>query len=318
MKKIIFTIIAFIIICGGGYYFSVANSLTASVQDNGEAIYLNAQDMGTYSKMQKLAAALEKNGKKVVLSGKESFKSGLFNLYAASDIHNLPKVLDSKAINLLWIPNVIDDMPEILRPYDVIVVESMGSFTHLKAINVRTAFIPPAVDMRYKKAYHPSKNYPMFYGDNDTGFSLSLYLAGPTDLRVDVYGNGFSGYWSESELIAPTATGSDFRHYPLVMVDQSEDNIKDEVVNAKIIEIIEQGGLPYVRYNPGIAKMFGEAVPMYMTQDEFLPEIKRLLNAPNELKERLDAIRRIANSWNSDSQAKKFIELFDVMKKKMK
>lgn len=317
MKKIIFTILAFVIICGGGYYLTL-NKIQASSDDKTEAIYINAQDMAAYSKMQKLVTALEKNGKKVILSGRENFKSGLFNLYATSDTKNMPNVLDSKAINMLWVPQVVEDMPEVLRPCDVVIVENMSSFSHLKAINMRTAFIPPAVDIRYKQSKMPNKNYPMFYGNNDSGFSLSLYLAGPTDLKVDVYGTGFSGYWAENDIIAETANANDFQHYPLVMIDQSEEDIRDEVVNSKIIEVIEQGGLPYLRYNSGVAKMFGEAVPMYMTQAEFLPEIKRLLNSPNELKERKEAIRQIANSWSSDSQAKKIIELFDVMKKKMK
>jgi len=315
MKKTVFLILAFIIISGGVYYLKPQKS---SINKTGEAIYVNAQDMGTYSKMQKLTEAFKKNEREVFLSGKENFKSGLFNLYAASDINNLPKVLDEKAINILFLPDAANNMSQILRPYDVIVVENMSSFAHLKAINMRTAFIPPAVDIRYKHLKNPHKNYPMFYGNNDNGFSLSLYLAGPTDLKVDVYGRGFSGYWSEGDIIAPTASGDDFQRYPLVLIDQSEEDIKNETVNSRIIEVIEQGGLPYLRYNSGVAKMFGEAVPMYMTQEEFLPEIKRLLNSPKEIQERKEAIRRIAEGWSSDSQAKKIIELFDVMKKKMK
>jgi len=315
MKKTVFLILAFIIIGVGVYYFKPP---VPPVSEPKESIYVNAQDMGAYSKMQKLTAVLENNEKKVILSGKENFKSGLFNIYAASDIHHLPKVLDNRAINMLLLPNVPDNTSEILRPYDVIVVENMSSFSHLKAINMRTAFIPPAIDIRYKQLKNPVKNYPMFYGNNDSGFSLSLYLAGPTDLKVDVYGTGFSGYWSDADIIAPTPSTDDFQRYPLVLVDQSEEDIKDETVNARIIEVIEQGGLPYLRYNSGVAKMFGEAVPMYMTQEEFLPEIKRLLNSSKELKERREAIRRIADGWNSNSQAQKIIELFDVMKKKMR
>jgi len=319
MKKIVFLIIAFIIISGGVYSFYHQEKEAPVSSDNpSEVIYLNAYDMTSYGKMQKLAAALKNNGRKAILSGKESFKSGLFNLYAVSDTQNMPTILDSKAINILWVPKVVEDMPEVLRPCDVVVVESISSFTHLKAINMRTAYIPPAVDMRYKSAKNPSKNYPMFYGNNDSGFSLSLYLAGPTDLKVDVYGTGFSGYWSEDDIVAETAGAREFQRYPLVMIDQSDEDIRDEVVNAKIIEVIEQGGLPYIRYNSGVAKMFGEAVPMYMTPEEFLPEIRHLLNSPNEIRERKEALWQIANGWSSDSQARKIIELFDVMKKKMR
>ena len=50
--------------------------------------------------MQELAQALRKTGTEVVLSGKGSFATGDFNLYAADNIDNLPEVADRNAINV--------------------------------------------------------------------------------------------------------------------------------------------------------------------------------------------------------------------------
>lgn len=102
--------------------------------------------------MQELAQALRKTGTEVVLSGKGSFATGDFNLYAADNIGNLPEVADRNAINVLWLPMVqgSDDAAR-LRPFDVVVVKSMAAFGHLKAINVRTAYIPDAINIKIRQ-----------------------------------------------------------------------------------------------------------------------------------------------------------------------
>jgi len=280
------------------------------------AIYLNAADKPSYLRLKKLGKALKKEGKTVFISKKDHFKSGKFNIYGAENDLNLPAVIDASAINFLWTPAVPQDTIESYRPFDVIVVQNIPSFSYLKAINVRTAYIPEAINL-YKKPAKRKSEGVMYYGDIIENFSLSLYLAGPTDLKVDVYGNGFENLWDEKEIMNRPVEVADFLRYAIVLVDQSEENIKDELINQRIIRIIESGGLPYIRYNSGVAKIFGDAIPMYMNQAEFLPKIQHLLANPQERTDHLEAIYQTAQQWNSSSQAKKFLELFDIMEKKM-
>lgn len=282
-----------------------------------DVFYLNAYDDVSYKNLEKLAQNLKKQKVKVVLSTKDHFKSGLINIYASENIDKLPPVADQKAINFLWLSRINRNDMDSFRPYDVIVVKNMPDFSHLKAINVRTAYIPDAIDITSKKFAAISEDYPMYYGNNDTGFSLALYLAGPTDLNIDVYGSGFSGYWPENELMNREANSYDFQRYPLVLVDQTDDDIRDELINQRIITVIENGGLPYVRYNSGIAKMFGDTIPMYQNESSFLPEIKQLLANKNEISARRNTLIYKSQQWSSSSQAKKFIELADIMKRKM-
>ena len=313
MKKILLSILILLLISLGVFYWLFTPKAILSA----ETIYLNANDDVSYNHLEKLAKALKKEGKQVILSKNGEFHSGLFNIYAATDIQNLPAVLDKKSINFLWIPVVENGDTELLRPFDVIIVHSISSFNYLKAINVRTAYIPLAINT--VSSSKPAKqSYPMYYGDNNNGFSLSLYLAGPSDIKVDVFGQGFSGYWDEDEIMIDPATPGDFQRYPLVLADQTDEDIRDELINENIIKIIEHGGLPYLRYNSGIEKIFGKIIPMYTSAEEFLPRIKYLLNDIPDLNQRRKDMLEIAKKWNSESQAKKFIELFEVMKKKMK
>jgi hypothetical protein len=268
-------------------------------------------------RLKKLGKALKKQGKTVFIAKKPPFKSGKYNIYGAENDLNLPKIADENAINFLWIPSVQQDTTEPYRPFDVIVVQNIPSFGYLKAINMRTAYIPEAINLHKKPNKQKSQGI-MYYGDNNGDFSLALYLAGPTDLKIDVYGKGFEGLWSKNEIMKKSVEVEDFRRYAVVLADQSENDIRDELINQRVIRIIESGGLPYLRYNSGIAKIFGNAVPMYMNQQEFLPKLQELLNNPQEIHSHLNDIYETAQEWDSSSQAKKFIELFEVMNKKRK
>lgn len=311
MKKYLSLLFAGVLICGGFLYGFKENLFYAK-----EAIYLNANDEKSYLELKRLKNALRGEGKHVVLSDKNSFKSGEINLYAAFDEKELPKVLDMEAINFLWIEELSDMWAlEKLRDFDVIVVKQFPLFSHLKAVNVRTAYIPDIIEEIEPKKQDDNGKV-MYWGDNDTGFSLALYLAGKNDFSVDIYGNGFEGLWPKEEIMGKREDIADFRDYKFVLVDQSDEDIRDEVVNKKIIQIIEGGGLPLVRYNFGVRKLFGDDVPMYANEDEFLQMFNRLLSSTEETNERKKQLFATTKKWNAQSAALKFIELFEIMEKK--
>ena len=281
-------------------------------------IYINVNSIKIspfFRDMQELAQALRKTGTEVVLSGKGSFATGDFNLYAADNIDNLPEIADRYAINVLWLPMVqgSDDAAR-LRPFDVVVVKSMAAFGHLKAINVRTAYIPDAINIKNPANRRPNGK-AMFYGDN-RGFSLPLYLAGRADMSVDVYGKGFENVWPTDEIMPDAPQPEDFQTYSAVLLDQSDEAVRDELVSPQVIEVIENGGLPYLRFNSGIYKIFGEALPMYGNEQEFAAGLRELEQNPALVQQRRAALRETAKQWDSVSQAQKFVEIFAIMQQK--
>ena len=312
MKKVIISLVL-LLACITAIYVWNAPRYTKA-----DTIYLNANDAVSYARLQKLAHALNKEGYRTIVSTQNNFKSGLFNIYAANNNQQaaLPPVVDSKAINLLWVPAVVENQPEPLRAYDVIVVENMSSFLHLKAVNVRTAYIPEAIDIISVSNKKP-QNKIMYYGDA-TAFSLALYLVGTTNLTVDLFGKGFEKNNNQNKFVKEAPKASDFTDYSLILIDQSDEEIAQELINQRIITAIENGGLPYIRYNNGVAKIFGNKLPMYANEQEFLPKAQMFLNNPVLIAENKEALRQIAHNWNTQSQAKKFTEILEIMKKKMK
>ncbi len=325
MKKYLLLYIALLIGCAVLLFYSrileKSSALSSLMHKNDNIvslIYINthASPMTPlYRQAKKLQNAFEKIGLNVVLSDMNHTRSGDFNLYIAENLNNLPKVLDPNAINILWLPMVYEtDDVSPLRPFDVVVVKSIEAFNHLKAINVRTAFIPDAINIKDIPLSQPSKK-AMFYGDNQ-GFSLSLYIAGKNNLSLDIYGNGFENFWPQDEIIASSPSLNDFSQYAVVLVDQSENTIRDGLLDTKIIEALENGGVPFLRFNNGIYKIFGDALPLYHNEDEFVSLLNQMKNNPKLILQIRQNLRQISQKWNSVSQAQKFSELFEIMQKK--
>ncbi len=312
MKKILVTISLLAVIILAGVYFYLSTALPKDEN----TIFLNAHNENAYQKLLPLKKFIKANNRSVYLSRPNKFQSGKYNLYTAPDIKHLPSVLDADAINILWIDVIEKDKTvEALRPFDVIVVKGIPAFNFLKAINIRTAYIPEAINMRKIKRAEKLKD-AMYYGDDGNNHSLTTYLIKSSNLNLDIYGKNYEQYFSKKNIAAPAPNRSDFHNYSLVLTDQSEEEIKNELVNQKVIQIIENGGLPYVRYNPGIEKMFGDIIPMYHNELEFTRLYNELMYSPYQVRRKWEKLQQENPKWNSDSQAKKIIELFEVMQKK--
>ncbi len=309
MKKILLTIVVLLLVIGGGVY------LKKTSLGKDDTIYLNAYNNSSFSLLQKLKTFLEQEGKHVVLSKSHSPQSGQYNVYTALNNQKLPQVIDSDAINFLWVDRLENDTnPELLRPFDVIITKNMPPFLYLKAINVRTAYIPEAINLEDMDIRVPNGK-AMFFGSSAVP-SLSLFLAGNEQLSLDVFGRGFETMWPADEIIGAEPLYSDYTNYSLILVDQDEKDIAEEIMPAQIIKIIEHGGLPFVRYNSAIEKLFGDVVPMYHSPEEFRPMYDALLADVAQVMERKKTLQQLAGGWSSRGQAKKIIELFDVMKRK--
>lgn len=320
MKKIRITLIitfcivatfllALSIVNGAFYYLLKENPLNERLNINCNE---EVQSI-TYKKLEKLTKNLRKMGVKTTLNKKDYHKSGNINLYVTDNSYNLPKIINSNVINVLWIPYIDpqDDFNEF-RNFDVIIVKSVPSFSHLKAINVRTAYIPDAFDA--VKNNDTINKSALYWGDNDK-FSLALNLVG--NKKIDIFGDKWKHTIYYNKVIKEKNIKlNDFKNYAIVLVDQDDDDIKKELINDKIIKLIENGFVPFVRYNPGIHAIFNDNLPQYYNNDDFNNKYNDLTSNKTKIKNIKKKLFDIAKNWNSEAQANKFIEIFSIMQKK--
>ncbi len=298
---------AFLAIKCKGYFFN----------NNGldDVLYINTQfekNTEDFDKIKRLSRAFDEIGVKVEIKPIDKHKSGKYNLYVAENKTNLPKVLDLDAINVLWVPYVDTNTNiEMYRDFDVIVVKSNSSFTYLKAINARTAFIPDAIDM--KKVENKTNNRILYYGDN-RDFSLAMYLTKNYD--IDIIGKGWKHTEFYKKVKKDNPSKNDFSEYFVVLVDQSDEEIANYILSKDFIKVLENGGVPVIRFNPGVSRLFDDRVIMYHNENDFHKTINELMTNKDIVHKVKSSLYAKPDTWNTLSVANKFTEIFQIMKKK--
>ena len=321
LLSIAITFVLYLLFSGEKSYKPIFDNINFSVigifkkNPLGEKLYINVEannDDILYKKAYNLAKNLRKEGVSVNITPKENHQSGNLNLYVAKDKYHLPDVIDQKSINILLIPYVSsNDNFEIFRKYDVIIVKSISSYSHLKAVNVRTAFIPDAINI--KKLKKNSIYKAMFLGDNKD-FSLSLYLA--KKYNFDIYGKNWAHTEYANKVKNETINEDIFSKYAIVLTDQSDEEIDNSIVNDKIISILENGGLPFIRYNQGFKHIFQDSIAMYYNETDFNNKFNELTSDMKTINDLRNIFFENAKKWNDKTVANKFIEIFKIMKLK--
>ncbi len=316
--KIAICYICLIVICLLMFAFSndMINSLFKKnpLEDNLYVNFLGNKNSNSYRKAHKLVKHLRQKGVKTYFNTKDNSKTGNINLYIANTDLDTDIGLDSNAINILWIPYISPNEDySLFRKFDVVIVKSIPSYSHLKAINVRTAYIPDAFDVKLNN--YKYKKDSAYWGDN-TRQSLALNLA--KDKKIDIFGKKWHRTIYHRKVVKnDNVKLSDFKDYAIVLVDQDDrDDIAKELVNDNIIELISAGFVPFIRYNEGIKAIFKNTVPMYYNPEDFHNKYENLINNKNKILNIRENIYNIAKKWDSSSQADKFIEIFSIMQKK--
>lgn len=292
MKKILYLILALILVATGSfYYFSdTAEPFAVIHSDNKKAAAV-------------LKKAFKQAGKGVKVVSTTAQQSGRFNLYVAPNLSSLPKVVDANAINLLWLPFVAEtDNPEVLRPFDVVVVKSPAAFRHLRAINVRTAYLPDAFEIP-QISEAPQPNGKALFWENTAPQLIAL----PAELKN-------SPQIDKVKRSAPSK--NDFAAYSVILFEQELSDLEQETLGSHLIETVSNGGLPFILYNNGVERMFRDLIPMYRNEAEFRQGLNILLNNPQEVLARKKLLRQAVQNWTSQTQAQKLVEIFEIMEKK--
>lgn len=293
MKKILYPILALLfVVAGSFYYFSNMEEPFAIIHSDDKEVAIV------------LKKAFKQEGKRVKVVSTSAQQSGRFNLYIAQSLSSLPKVVDANAINLLWIPFVAEkDNPEVLRPFDVVVVKSPAAFRHLKAINVRTAYIPDAFEIPHISEVTKPNGRALFWEKNTASNLIDLPAEHKHNPKIDMVKRS-----------APNK--NDFASYSVILFEQKLSDLEQETFDFHFIETISNGGLPFILYNNGVERIFSNIIPMYRNDAEFRQGLDFLLNNPREVLIRKELLHQVTKNWTAQTQAQKLVEIFEVMEKK--
>ena len=251
-----------------------------------------------------------------------NFKAG-FEFYMRShpeldlvDYHNF---FDDDKVAILF--ETIPYKLEQVKRADIVFTGSVKKNNQYRKEGINSYFIPqftrferfyPAYKEEYKtKILFIANQWPEMDVRKSVRYSLN------NGIDVDIYGANWHNVMPENKkylLKGMQIANDDLRYYyssaDIVLNDTRDDMIEAGFISNRIFDVTACGGFIISDYIEGIEEIYGDAIPMYKTEEEFVKLIEYYLAHPEERKEKAKKAYEITKkNFGSKEVVGKMIEI---------
>ena len=187
---------------------------------------------------------------------------------------------------------------EEVKNADLIFTGSLKKDREYKAMGLVSHFLPQftRTDKFYYAPREEYKNKLLFIGNqwNSMPIRNTVKYALRNNLDVAVYGAGWKKYIGgkpgEGIWKAKQIPGDELKYYyssaDIVLNDTRPEMIEAGFISNRIFDVTACKGFIISDYIPEIGELYGDAIPMYKTEEEFLKLIDYYLVHPEERREK--------------------------------
>ena len=205
---------------------------------------------------------------------------------------------------------------EVQKGFDLLVVSSLDIYSALKNRGIDVEYIPQFTNT--KKFYHDYdeklKSEILFVGNFHFYRKSPLFIL-ERDLPIKIYGKGWPKGIVEKEYIDNRYLRKYYSSAKIVLND-TKQNMKDfGFISNRIFDATACGAFVISDYNPAIEKIYGESIPMWKNEEEFIDLIKFYLENPKERDDKAREAQKITLKYFSkEIISQQFLELFGKIK----
>lgn len=337
MKKIIFVLLL-LMISGGVGWFCVPQKNPYQVDYNKIVINLPiiptkilADKTFPYGEKylgEDMAKELEAQGFDVKLYSFEDTYSNL-NFKQGIDIYlrhypelSLPKYhksFDRDKIGILFetVPYALTQVANA----DIVFTGSLKKYKEYKNLGINAHFLPQFTRTdKFYPAYKPEyQTNVLFIGNQWREFDLrkSVRYASEMGVEVDIYGDSLLKRMDEDKKYmwkGLQIPGDELKYYyssaNIVLNDTRPDMIANGSLNNRIFDVTACKGFIITDYMKEIEEIYGDAIPMYKTKEEFKALIDYYLAHPEERRAKAEKAYQITTSrFSAKATIKKMVDV---------
>ena len=228
-----------------------------------------------------LACALKAHGYNVIIDKHENwYNNKRGDIDVVIHLFGLHKYKpDPYHINLLWIishPELIDDL--FLQNFDIIFSASKPLTDSIKSKFPQhiVEFLPQCTD---DSIFFPdketAKEYPAtFVGNSRRVYRNAIKYAVENSRDVKIWGTKWEMFidtkYIVSQSLPSTEVANIYRRSNIVLNDHWEDQKIAHIINNRIFDVLACNVMVLSDENPGIADIFGDMLPTFSNEQEFL------------------------------------------------
>ena len=251
-----------------------------------------------------------------------NYKAG-FEVYMRSypelKIQDYHSVFDEDKIAVLF--ETIPYKLEQVKNADIIFTGSIKRNNELKKMGLNSYFLPQFTKLdHFYPAYKEEYKSKILYVANqwpDSEMRKTVRYAINNGIDIDIYGANWGEKLDEKSkhlLKADQISNDDLKYYyssaDIVLNDTREDMIEEGFISNRIFDVTACGGFIISDYIEGIEEIYGDAIPMYKKEEEFVKLIKYYLEHEEERREKALKAHEITKKYfSSDKVVAKMLEI---------
>lgn len=257
---------------------------------------------------------------------------GKFNKNKDADINIVIRGLDElKKIrygktNILYIISHPEKIKKKeLNKYDIIISASEAFCQKLQKQGYNAFYLPQFTNAERfcHKDDTEYKNKILFVGAPHMGMRNSVYYALKNNLPISIYGHSWDKYIDKSyikgNLINNTELYKYYSNADIVLNDHMQAMKDNGFISNRIYDVTACKGFIISDYMPEIEKIYGDAIPMYKNEKEFVQLINYYLEHPKERNEKAEKAYKITiEKYTNKYFANKLKNIIDNYKRSTK
>lgn len=274
-----------------------------------------------------LASALEELNYSVITN-----YNGTFKKCKNADINIVIRGLSEwkkiryKKINILYIISHPDKIRiKELKNYDIIIAASENFAKKLKALNFNAFYFPQFTNTKrfYFEKDTQKSNKILFVGSPHMGMRDAVYYATKNNMPISVYGSFWEKYISNEYIKGNSIDNSELHKFysnaEIVLNDTMQNMKENGFISNRIYDVTASKGFLISDYMPEIEKIYGDAIPMYKNEEEFIKLINYYLKHPEKRKEKSEKAYQITISkYTNEYFANELKNITDNYKRNIK
>lgn len=222
------------------------------------------------------------------------------NFNAGVEIYLRSWPVEYSALNKDKVDVLIETIPyelELVKNMDIVFTGSLKKSNEYKKMGINAYFMPQFTsDDKFYPAYNEKYKSRILFVANqwpEQEVRKSVRYAINNGIKIDIYGRGWENILNQDDKEMHKSmqiANDELKYYyssaDIVLNDTRDDMIDIGIISNRIYDVTACKGFIISDYIPEIEEIYGDAIPMYRTEEEFVRLIDYYLKHPEERKQK--------------------------------
>jgi len=227
--------------------------------------------------------------------------------------------LNKHNLNILYLISHPDDVTiREVSKYSLVVVGSQKKCEYLRGYGINAYYLPQFTNP-HRFFYEEDKAFKtqlLFVGNAYEIIRPAVKYATKNGLPISVYGRFWERYIDNRYIKGEYIDNNDLHKYysnaDIVLNDTNENMRIDGFISNRIYDATACKAFVISDYMPEIKEIYGDAIPMYKTEKEFVELVEYYLSHPEERKQKAEQVHQITmKSYTNTAFAENLKHIID-------